>query len=40
MTQEGQPLPLRLKLKVAVALDYPEASEVLVSFPDEWEVVR
>lgn len=28
-----------LKLRTAVAIDYPEASEVLVSFPDEWEVV-
>lgn len=39
MTQEHAPIPLKLKLRTAVAIDYPQASEILVSFPEEWEVV-
>jgi hypothetical protein len=30
----------REKLTNAVARDYPEASEILVSFPDQWELVE
>jgi hypothetical protein len=36
---ERVPLPLREKLTVAAALDYPTATEILVSFPDKWELV-
>ena len=32
--------PRRLKLTSAVILDYPGAAEILVSFPDEWELVH
>jgi hypothetical protein len=45
MNHEHSPLPepistsLKPKLRTAVAHDYPEASEILVSFPDEWEVI-
>lgn len=37
---EREPTSLTEKLTTAVALDYPEASEVLVSFPDKWELVH
>jgi len=37
---EKEPLPLREKLRVAAAIDYPAASEILVSFPDRWELVH
>ena len=36
---EREPLPLKLKLRVAASIDYPAASEVLVSFPDQWELI-
>lgn len=36
----NKPTELRPKLTVAVALDYPEAAEILVSFPDRWELVH
>jgi len=36
---EREPLPLKLKLRVAASIDYPAASEVLVSFPNEWELI-
>ena len=36
----NEPTELREKLTVAVAIDYPEAAEILVSFPDEWELVH
>jgi hypothetical protein len=36
---EKEPLSLRLKLKVAAAIDFPAASEILVSFPDKWELI-
>lgn len=45
MNHEQSPLPeplstpLKPKLRTAVSLDYPTASEILVSFPDEWEVI-
>ncbi len=32
-------MPLREKLTVAAAIDYPTASEIVVSFPDRWELV-
>jgi len=37
---EREPLPLRLKLRVAASIDYPAASEILVSFPDKWELIH
>jgi hypothetical protein len=38
---ERQPIPLPpLKLTVAAAIDHPAASEILVSFPDKWELVH
>ena len=37
---EREPLPLKLKLRVAASIDYPAASEVLVSFPDQWELIH
>jgi hypothetical protein len=40
MTKEQQPIPTRPKLTVAAAIDYPAASEVLVSFPNQWELVH
>jgi hypothetical protein len=40
MTKEQPPFPLKPKLTVAVGLDYPAASEVLVSFPDQWELIH
>ena len=39
MEQEPRPLPLREKLTVAAAIDYPTASEIVVSFPNRWELV-
>jgi hypothetical protein len=39
MSQGNHSIPLKLKLRAAVGIDYPEASEILVSFPDDWEVV-
>lgn len=39
MERLSRPLPLKEKLTVAVAIDYPTAAEILVSFPDEWEIV-
>jgi hypothetical protein len=39
MTKEQPPFPLKPKLTVAVGLDYPAASEVLVSFPDQWDLI-
>jgi hypothetical protein len=36
--KDSQPIPL--KLRTAAALDYPTASEILVSFPEEWELVQ
>ncbi len=38
-TMEREPLPLRPKLRVAVSIDYPAASGILVSFPDKWELI-
>jgi hypothetical protein len=37
---EREPIHLRSKLTVAVGIDYPAAAEVLVSFPDQWELVH
>ena len=37
---EKEPLPSRSKLTEAVRVDYPAASEILVSFPDEWELIE
>ena len=39
MERAKPPLPLREKLTVAAAIDFPAASEILVSFPDKWELV-
>jgi hypothetical protein len=40
-TAKGKPpLPFKEKLTMAVAVDYPAASEILVSFPDQWELVH
>ncbi|MFQ5796731.1 MAG: hypothetical protein ACE5JP_17010 [Candidatus Bipolaricaulia bacterium] len=37
---EREPTSLTEKLTTAVAIDYPEASEILVSFTDKWELVH
>jgi hypothetical protein len=37
---EREPRPRTLKLADAVSEDYPAASEILVSFPDRWELVQ
>jgi len=37
---EKEPRPQRLKLTIAASIDYPAASEVLVSFPDQWELIH
>lgn len=37
---EEERLPLKEKLTTAVSIDYPAASEILVSFPDKWELVH
>ncbi len=37
---EGEPRRLRLKLTAAALFDYPSASEIAVSFPEEWELVE
>jgi hypothetical protein len=29
----------RIRLTVVAAIDYPEATEILVSFPNKWEFV-
>jgi hypothetical protein len=39
MEKEPQPVSLREKLIVAAAIDYPTASEIVVSFADQWELV-
>jgi hypothetical protein len=39
MEKEPRPLRLREKLIVAAAIDYPTASEIVVSFADKWELV-
>lgn len=39
MKGEHEPTHLKPKLRTAVAVDFPTASEVLVSFPDEREVI-
>lgn len=35
-----QPAPFTEKLLTAVQLDFPAASEILVSFPEEWELIQ
>lgn len=40
MEREPLSLRLRLKLTVAAAIDYPAASEILVSFPGKWELIH
>jgi hypothetical protein len=40
MTKEQVPFPIKPKLRVAVAIDYPHASDILVSFPDQWELIH
>jgi hypothetical protein len=37
---EQEPLALRTKLTAAAAIDYPTAFEIMVSFPDKWELVH
>ena len=37
---EREPRPQTLKLADAASMDYPAASEILVSFPDRWELVQ
>lgn len=37
---EREPRPRTLKLADAAYMDYPAVSEILVSFPDRWELVR
>jgi hypothetical protein len=37
---EREPRPRTLKLADAASEDYPAASEILVSFPDRWELVQ
>jgi len=37
---EKEPIPSRAKLVEAAATDYPAASEILVSFPDKWELIQ
>lgn len=37
---EKEPQRGKIKLIVVAQIDYPEASEILVSFPDEWELVE
>lgn len=32
--------PLRIKLRAAVARDYPAATEILLSFPETWELTQ
>ena len=39
MEKEPRPQGLQLKLTVVASVDYPEASDILVSFPDRWEFV-
>lgn len=39
MERPRPPLPLTEKLITAAAIDYPAASEIVVSFPQEWELV-
>ncbi len=39
MSKEKATYPINPKLRAAVAVDYPEASEILVSFPEKWELV-
>jgi hypothetical protein len=40
MSERPKPKPFAEKLTAAVAGDFPEARDVLVSFPDEWQLVR
>ena len=37
---EREPRPQTLKLADAAYRDYPAAAEILVSFPDRWELVQ
>ncbi len=39
MRKEQAPYPINPKLRAVVGLDYPEASEILVSFKNKWELV-
>ncbi len=39
MSKEEVPYPINPKLRAAVAVDYSEASEILVSFPEKWQLV-
>lgn len=40
MAKEVESRRPRLKLTAAATIDYPSASEILVTFPDEWELVE
>lgn len=40
MERQRPPLPLSEKLITAANADYPAASEIVVSFPQEWELVQ
>jgi hypothetical protein len=40
MEREHRPFPLPEKLTTVAALDYPTASEILVSYPNEWEFIQ
>lgn len=37
---EQEPRKEKIKLVVVAQIDYPQASEILVSFPDKWELVQ
>jgi hypothetical protein len=40
MEQVPRPLPGREKLTVAAEIDYPAAEQIIVSFPNRWELVK
>jgi hypothetical protein len=40
MSERPKPKPFAEKLTAVVARDFPDAQDVQVSFPDEWELIR
>ncbi len=40
MERQSRPLPSPEKLIETAAIDYPTASEIMVSFPDKWALIR